>query len=306
MAKVSFDNAIVMEQNNNNNTDVGFLSLRDDGDEAIVRFLCDSTDDFDIHVVHPVNVDGRTREVNCLRDPHDALDVCPLCKSGANIQQKFFIRMIQYIKNDAGQIIPKPVVWERSLAYAKTLKSYLDNYGPLSDIICKIIRHGKKGDTNTKYEIVPNLSKQIYRDDLYPKVANIFGDYSVIGRIVLNKNAEEINTFLATGKFPMRQQNNNQAAAGSAATPRTYNESVTNVPPMNNQPPYIPAVPTYDQHPVDAGAPQYNAPPAYNPIPSYPMNNQPATPQFDNSGATRQSLPWENPSAGGFDRPRRY
>lgn len=311
MARVNFDTAMATEaatttsNNPNNSSDVGFLMLRNDGDEAIVRFMYDSTDEFDIHTVHTnVKIGERFREVNCLRNPLEPMDNCPFCQAQMPLQQKFVIKMTQYvIDNTTGQITPKPVVWERSIAYARTLRGYLDNYGPLTDILCKIIRHGRAGDQRTTYEIIPNLNKQIYRDDLYPKVPDIFGDYDPLGRLIYDKNAEEMNTYLQTGNFPLRNnRQGNQDAAG--VTARTYtpaaNEPQVSIPPRSNPTPFN-AAPSY--------AASANQEPTYAPTVTPNAASQQTAPTY--TQAPRQTLPWETPNsttnAGGFERPvRRY
>ena len=63
-------------------------------------------------------------------------------------------------KGSNGEMIPVPKVWERSATFAYKLISYLNNFGPLEDVMCKIIRHGKPGDMKTDYEIIPNLNKK--------------------------------------------------------------------------------------------------------------------------------------------------
>ena len=95
MAKVNFNNLDEVEQSTSNNgpgSDVGFFTLKNDNDEAIVRFVCDSTDDFEILTVHDVQIGQRYKKVNCIRDPREPLDNCPLCKSGAKISNRFFIK----------------------------------------------------------------------------------------------------------------------------------------------------------------------------------------------------------------------
>ena len=213
MAKVDFNNMqddSAYSTSNNAGNDINFFTVRNDNDEAIVRFMCDSVDDFEILTVHDIQIGGKYRKINCIRDFRDPVENCPLCASGTKINQRFFIKMIQYDKTtDAtGNVIitPKAAVWERSTAYAKTLKSYLDNYGPLSDIICKVIRHGKAGDMQTTYEIVPNLNKNIYRDDVYVKDVNIFGGFHAFGTIVMDRTYDEIMQFQMTGQFPVREK----------------------------------------------------------------------------------------------------
>lgn len=303
MAKVNFNNLDDAELNSGNNTgngsDVGFFTLKNDNDEAVVRFMCDSTDDFEILTCHDVQLGQRYRKVNCIRDPREPLDNCPLCKSGARISNRFFIKLIQYNRvtdpaTGVQTVVPQAMIWERSTAYAKTLKSYLDNYGPLSDIICKIIRHGKAGDMQTTYEIVPNLSKTVFPDEVYVKDPSLFGAFEAFGTIVMDRTYDEMAHFVATGEFPARQATQSNAAPAEV-TPRTYDTPQ--------------AAPQY----APAAAPQYQAPvaPAATNIPPTVGHNAPAAapqaaptaPNFGGQPAPAQN--WNNP-AGGFDRPRRY
>lgn len=307
MAKVNFNNLDEAEMNVGGSnggpgSDVGFFTLKNDNDEAVVRFMCDSTDDFEILTVHDIQVGQRYRKVNCIRDPREPLDNCPLCKNGTRISNRFFIKMIQYVKQADAQgnvtIVPKAMMWERSTAYAKTLKSYLDNYGPLSDVICKIIRHGKAGDMQTTYEIVPNLSKAVFPDNIYVKDTNLFGDFNAFGTIVMDKSFEEMSHFLATGDFPQKPQANNNAQPAPQAAPQPqvapqqtyaqpqYNPAPVQMPGMDNG--YVgPQNPTYEAPiaPQPQAAPQMA--PQYNPA---PMGGN-----FAGSA-----------SSGGFSRPTRY
>lgn len=301
MAKVNFNNLDEAELNGGNNTgngnDVGFFTLKNDNDEAVVRFMCDSTDDFEILTVHDVQIGQRYRKVNCIRDPREPLDNCPLCKNGTRISNRFFIKLIQYNRvtdpNTGVQtIVPQAMIWERSTAYAKTLKSYLDNYGPLSDVICKIIRHGKAGDMQTTYEIVPNLSKTVFPDEVYVKDPSLFGTFEAFGTIVMDRTYEEMAHFVATGEFPAKPAAQTQSAAPAGVpadvTPRTYD-----APPAAPQ--YTPATnvpPTGGYNPAPTAAPTYAAPTA-----------APTAPNFGAQAAPAQN--WNTP-AGGFDRPRRY
>lgn len=313
MAKVNFNNLDEAELNGGNNTgngnDVGFFTLKNDNDEAVVRFMCDSTDDFEILTVHDVQIGQRYRKVNCIRDPREPLDNCPLCKNGTRISNRFFIKLIQYNRvtdpnTGVQSVVPQAMIWERSTAYAKTLKSYLDNYGPLSDIICKIIRHGKAGDMQTTYEIVPNLSKTVFPDEVYVKDPSIFGTFEAFGTIVMDRTYEEMAHFVATGEFPAKPtaQQNNAPAAAPEVTPRTYDApqaAPQYTPAAAPQPPYqAPVAPAATNIPPTGG---YNAPAA---APTYAAPQAaPTAPNFGGQPAPAQN--WNNP-AGGFDRPRRY
>ena len=309
MAKVDFNNMqddSAYSTSNNAGNDINFFTLRNDNDEAIVRFMCDSVEDFEILTVHDIQIGGKYRKINCIRDFHDPVENCPLCASGTKINQRFFIKMIQYDKTtDAtGNVIitPKAAIWERSTAYAKTLKSYLDNYGPLSDIICKVIRHGKAGDMQTTYEIVPNLNKNIYRDDVYVKDVNIFGGFNAFGTIVMDRTYDEIMQFQMTGQFPVREKKQ------EARTEAPVQNSAPQAAPMNQG--YVApqfnqtAAPQFENYvPQTASAPTDNFVPTQ---PAQPVNN---VPQGGWGQPTPRTMPWDNnaqQNAGGFERPRRY
>ena len=303
MGKISFNDldaaVAATSSNEGSGSDIGFFTLKNDGDEAVVRFMCDSVDDFDIQMVHNITLRNKYRKVACLRDPRDPIGNCPMCAAGIPLTTRFFIRLISYNKVADPQtgnviIVPKAMIWERETRYAKTLKSYLDNYGPLSDVICKIIRHGAAGDMNTKYEIVPNLSKQIYRDDIYVKDPSLFGTFETIGSIVMKKDYNEMTTFIATGSFPEKPKESTTTSTQAPAQPAAQ------------------------------AAPTYTAAPAYVPTTSTPMSAEPAyvalqidpmthvapaaTQAFDPTRVTPRAGfgSSEQPAQQGFERPRRY
>ena len=315
MAKVDFNNmqddSAYSTGNNNPGSDVGFFTLRNDNDEAIVRFMCDSTDDFEILTVHDIKIGDKYRKINCIRDFRDPIENCPLCASGTKINQRFFIKMIQYDKTQDPatgmvKVTPKAMLWERSTAYAKTLKSYLDNYGPLSDIICKIIRHGKAGDMQTTYEIVPNLNKNIYKDEVYVKDTNLFGDFTAFGTIVMDRTYDEIMQFQMTGQFPVREKK--QEAQAEAPVQTYAPQAPMNqgfVPPQYNQT----AAPQYENYVAPSNEPvqqTVTAPQFTAAAPQQPVNPAPNT---WGQPTPRTAMPWDNNTqqqAGGFERPRRY
>ena len=204
MAYVSFDslNVASTPSTQTPKSQVGFFTLKNDGDEAIVRFMHDDTNSFEILSTHSIQLNGKYRRVNCVRGPKDALSVCPLCEKGENTEYRFYIHLLQYVNNPDGTVSVEPKIWERSVSYANKLREYINNYGPMSDVICKIVRHGRAGDMKTEYEIIPNLSKQVYRDDVFVKKEGLFEGYKTLGRAVLEKNAAEIREYLNTGNFP--------------------------------------------------------------------------------------------------------
>lgn len=220
---MSFDTAVASignESSNNNTSSVGFFSLKNDGDEAIVRIMHDSVNDFDILTTHPITLGGKFRSINCIREPRDPMDKCPLCNNGTKVQSRIFIHMIQYVANAQGQVEAKPVVWERSISYATKLKNDIDEYGPLSNCIFKIRRNGKAGDMQTTYDMrLGNPS--VYNEANYPKIPDAFKNYTACGTIVLDKNYEEMCTFVSTGAFPEIKKSD----ATSYAEPSTNSSS---------------------------------------------------------------------------------
>lgn len=241
MAQINYETSQqIGAENASNSTLPKFFSLRTDGDEAVVRIMHDNTASFEIMTFHEIQTgNGKFRKVNCIRDPREPLENCPLCNSGSKIRQAIFIHMIQYVKNDQGKIVPQAVVWERSISYAEKLKGYIDNYGPLSDIICKIVRHGVAGDRQTTYDIIPNLNKQIYTDAQYPKIENAFDNYKALGTVVLDKDYQDLDSFIRTGQFPVKDTQNTQQA-----------QPMQQIPPVSYQQPNNYQFPAYDTNPA--------------------------------------------------------
>lgn len=287
MAKINFNQ---INTGSDSNFQVGFFSLKNDGDEAIVRIMHDSTDSFDLVTTHPIQLGSRYRRVNCIRDPRDPMDNCPLCKAGSKIEQRFYIHLIQYVKDDSGNVVAQATIWERSASYAVTIKNLIDEYGPLSDCIFKIRRSGEAGSMQTKYSILYG-NPQVYRPEFYPKDESLFEGYSVVGTAVLDKSFDEISEFMVTGEFPDRQTNDSQSSTNSYPEMSPQNP----VPSTSyNIPNYAPSSNPY---PVSNTPPQYNdASNTYVPNPSTTVRDT----------AVNPSMPSNQDTTNGFQRPVRY
>lgn len=285
MAQISFDQINLGGSNSEYQNSVGFFTLKNDRDEAVVRFLYDDVSQFDILTVHDITVNGKFRKVSCLSDPYEPVDKCPMCAAGTASKQRFFIKMLQYVKQPDGSVRVEAKIWERSVQYAVKLKGYLDNYGPLSDMICKVVRHGAAGNMQTDYEIIPNLSKQIYPDNVFVKDVSAFDNYKILGGLVMDKTADEMRAFLATGSFPQRQQQNNGTVEQNATRQEVednvmFNNMMQQSAPNQQMPWEQPATP---QQPV-------------TPPQQMPWQNGGAF----NAGPTspaRQVMPWEQPQS---------
>lgn len=278
----------------NDNKRVGFFGLRDDGDEAIVRILHDTPATFDIVAVHQYPVDGRVRNINCIRDPRDPVDKCPLCEAGEPLRYRFFIHLLEYSKDDQGNIVATPKVWERSLKFADTIKDYCSEYAPLSNFIFKIKRVGKKGSTDTKYNIIP-ANPSVYIPEMYPKDCSAFENYSSIGTAVYNLDYDGMSKLVygdAADQYTSKDSAEERYEPAMEAAPKGYynkpvEETATQRAPAPTYEPPVSYATGYVNETPSAGAPQYEAP---------PVSNRTTPPM--GYGA--------NSPSGEFVRPRRY
>ena len=282
MAQISFSDA-QHYQSNTSNTLVGFFSLKDDNDEAVVRFMHDSPESFDMAVVHNVNIGGKYRNVNCLRNPNDPIEKCPLCASNVKLQTKIFVHLIEYVRSDNGQIVPTPKIWERPSSFANELYSKIMEYGPLSEHLFKVHRSGARGDMKTSYSVnycIPTT----YPESVYPKVPNAFDGFSILNFHVMDKTAEDMNVFLSQGNFPVNKQGggNPSGTQSQPAFVQNATPQPTNVQPPRNF--------NNDQQFASTTAPQQFTP---------PTPQQPYQPPV--------TKPWEVPiSQQSQERPARY
>lgn len=249
---------------------VRFFSLKNDGDEAVVRIMHDSSADYDIVAVHTVNAGGRYRDINCLREVGQPVTSCPFCAAQVRSAQKFYVHMIQYVKDESGTIIPVPTVWARSaLSMSQKLNTLIEEYGPLSNCIFKIKRQGKAGDMHTKYEI-NYANPTIYREDLYPKVPEAFANYDVLKHAVYNKSASDMEQFIATGDFPVGNNANSPSYSSQSASAQI--DMI-----VDDEPSYNPPV----AEPPSTGVPAYSVPtpPSFTGTPAYTPTTTPTNPQ---------------------------
>ena len=167
----------------------GFFRLVNDKDTAQVRFLYNGIDDVEGYAVHEVKVDGKKRYVNCLRDYNQPKDDCPFCAAGRFQVAKLFIPLYN-IDED------KPQIWERGKKMFQKISSICSHYskGGLASHIFEIERNGKAGDQETTYEIYEVDSDDTTLEDLPEQP-------EVLGGIVLDKTAEEMEYYLENGEF---------------------------------------------------------------------------------------------------------
>lgn len=200
MATISRNEYVRMQQERQNNAQptyqrVSYFSLKDDGDEAIVRFAYTDPDQLQIFTTHSVSIDGRFRRVNCLREPGAPLDTCPLCASGQSPQNRTYIKLIEYVRNEDGTITGVPKIWERPASYVQILTNLFAEYGDISECVFKVKRSGERGSMQTTYSIMFG-NPTIYNATLYPKDFSAFENYKILGGPLLDKNYNEIKEIM--------------------------------------------------------------------------------------------------------------
>jgi len=206
MPRISFDEAISTENSNSNS--IQYFSLKNDGDFAIVRIMHDSKDSIEIYPTHSITVNGKFRKVACLRGAKDSIESCPLCAANNARGTSVYIKMVTYTTDESGKISATPVIWERTMNYARKIVTLLNDYGPLSDYVFKITRNGAAGSRDTTYDI--NLANpNVYTSSAYPKVEDAFKDYEVCGTVLMSKSYEDIAAYVQTGNFPTKQSSSN-------------------------------------------------------------------------------------------------
>lgn len=186
----------------------GYFSLKNDHDVARVRFLYDSADDVEGYAVHKVEIDDRTRYVNCLREYNEPIEKCPFCREREPQLAKLYIPLYN-IDEDKVQ------VWERGKKFFSKISGICARYGknPIVSQIFEIERNGKAGDQQTTYEIyrTEDPADDTQLDDFeFPEI---------IGSIILDKTAEELDYYLNKGRFSSTESENTDY-------PRRRNESL--------------------------------------------------------------------------------
>lgn len=170
-----------------------WFQLKNDGDVARVQFMYDKYDEIQTVTAHRVKVDDRERYVDCLRPFYDSpIEECPFCAEGIPSKPVRFIFMYDH---DDGKV----KIWERGKQFLTKLQGLFNRYVPLSEYVFEIERHGKAGDKKTTYDVYPlDRVDPVDLSDIEPQ--------DIVGSIVLDKTAEEMEIYLDTGNFPEEEE----------------------------------------------------------------------------------------------------
>ena len=166
----------------------GYFSLKNDKDVARVRFMYNGIDDVEGYAVHQVEIDGKKRYVNCLREYNEPKDKCPFCRENKFTAAKLFVPIYNMDEE-------KVQVWERGKKFISKISSICARYPDVVSHVFEIERNGKKGEQTTTYEIYEVDKDETTLEDL-PEVAD------PLGTIVLDKSADDMEFFLDNGYFP--------------------------------------------------------------------------------------------------------
>ena len=163
-----------------------YFSLKDDKDTAVIRFLYNDINDVEGVACHSVEVDGKRMDVECLRAYNEPLSKCPLCEAGYKVDAKLFIPV--YDEN-----AKESKIWTRGKTFFSKLSSLCSRYNPLVSTPFEVERNGKKGDTNTTYEVYP-LTADNARIEDFPEIKADDVAFQC-------KTFDELTTYLQTGNF---------------------------------------------------------------------------------------------------------
>lgn len=166
----------------------GYFSLKNDKDVATVRFMYNSVDDVEGYAVHQVEINGKKRYVNCLREYNQPVDMCPFCRDKKFQTAKLFIPL--YNEDEK-----KVQVWERGKKFFAKISSICARYPNVVSHKFEIERNGKPHETTTTYEIYEVGSDDTTLEDL-PEVQD------PVGTIILDKSADDMEFYLENGYFP--------------------------------------------------------------------------------------------------------
>lgn len=211
MARVSFEDSEKYFSGSGSD----WFQLKNDGDVARVQFMLNSIDDIPIFSTHKVKVGDKERYVDCLRNPQDPIDACPFCAAGLPAKAVRFIVMFQHDDN-------KVKIWERGRQFISKLQGLINRYNPLEEKVFEVERHGRAGDTNTKYEIYP-------LDGVEPVNLDDVEMPELEGSLILQKSFDEMEYYLDNGNFPsddsqqdapVRRRGSDGAARGTTAPAR--------------------------------------------------------------------------------------
>ena len=201
---------------------INFLKIPDHGDMAKVRFMYGAGETFTGYSVHSVKSDtGKNKNVLCLREPGQELDVCPLCKAGSKINVQYYIPVyvISLTTKVNGMVQEQPVngvyLFQRGKSFNAMISSVIRQCGntPIVSNVFNIVRNGVAGSKETTY-VVEFVDRDTLTIDKLPPRPEVLGTY-----ILPNLTAEQmIEKYINPSVNPAQE-----------VTPRTIQTNTPNV-----------------------------------------------------------------------------
>ena len=260
-----YQNVIAKAQSNENGSSVkiGFFKMKNDKDEALVRFNVSTLESLQFATVHQLGAAQKWMKVSCLNPVGSYYDTCPLCaavsagaKDIGKASKKVYVQMmVAYKDNATGQFSAAiPVIWERPAGFSREIANLLKDYGDLTGRVFKVTRNGAAGNMQTTYSIsyIP----------LYDKPESVTTDFSAFANFNIakhsfwEKTAGDINVFLNTGSFPEVARAPQAPASMPPAGAERYDVQPTVA---QTETGFAPAVPSF-QAPTEAPQPAFQAP----------------------------------------------
>lgn len=203
------ENFVAPNSSMNDQLKFDWLNLKKTGDKVKVRFMYDKGETFEGFCVHNLNqnAEGAKRKyINCLRESAKDTSACPLCQAGFSVAVKFYIPCYD-VDNK------RVLLWERGSQIAADLKTIADKHEEkdwaLVGTVFEVTRQGDPNDTKTKYTFFNEGHDDTTLADLVDADGNPVVRPEIFGRLILNRPAEDMKVFLATGELPKRQNSLN-------------------------------------------------------------------------------------------------
>lgn len=260
-----YQNVIAKAQSNENGSSVkiGFFKMKNDKDEALVRFNVSTLESLQFATVHQLGAAQKWMKVSCLNPVGSYYDSCPLCaavsagaKDIGKASKKVYVQMmVAYKDNATGQFSAAiPAIWERPAGFSREIANLLKDYGDLTGRVFKVTRNGAAGNMQTTYSIsyIP----------LYDKPESVTTDFSAFANFNIAKHSfwektvGDINVFLNTGSFPEVARAPQAPASMPPAGAERYDVQPTVA---QTETGFAPAVPSF-QAPAAAPQPAFQAP----------------------------------------------
>ena len=175
-----------------------YLSLKDKGDTAKGRIVCEKAEDIESWVVHRVSVGDYEREVNCLYEQGGTIDDCPFCKAKIARAAKIYI---PFFDDADGEI----KIFERPNSFYSKISSYCSRFAPIVSYDVEIVRNHEKNSKKPDFDIFPGKSDGATIEDILDD-AGVEELPKILGNFVLNKTAEDMEYYLENNEFPSERE----------------------------------------------------------------------------------------------------